>query len=87
MVAFLASSTGQYLVFLWQHAWVVVCCVAMSLVPYDTTAVAQGSTDNSDESMNGQGRTQHRGPIVVELANRLGSTGEKPARRFYQWAP
>ena len=59
----------------------------MSLVPYNASEVAQGSTDNSDESMNGQGRAQRRGPIVVEPADRLGPTDKDPARRFYQWAP
>lgn len=55
----------------------------MSLVPYDATEVAQGSKDKSDESMNGQGSSQRRGPIVVKPADRLGSTDEEPAQRFY----
>ena len=59
----------------------------MSLVPYNATEVAQGSTDNSDESMNGQGRAPRGGPIVVGPDDRLGPTDEEPARRFYQWAP
>ena len=59
----------------------------MSLVPYNATEVAQGSTDNSDESMNGQGRAPRSGPIVVEPDDRLGSKDAEPARRFYQWAP
>lgn len=59
----------------------------MSLVPYNATEVAQGSTDNSDESMNGQGRAPRCGPVVVEPDDRLGPTDEEPARRFYQWAP
>ena len=75
---------GQCSVFLWQQAWVIVYCVAMSLVPSNTTEVAQGSTDNSDESMNGQGRPPRRGPIVVEPDDRLGPMDEEPARRFYQ---
>ena len=59
----------------------------MSSVPYNATEVAQGSTDNSDESMNGQGRAPCRGPIVVEPDDHLGLADEEPARRFYQWAP
>ena len=55
----------------------------MSLVPYNATEVAQGSTDNSDESMNGQGRAPRCGPIVVEPNDRLGPTDEELARRFY----
>ena len=86
-LVFLAGSTGRCSVFLWQHAWVVVYCVAISLVPYDATEVAQGSTNNSDESMNGQGKAPRRGPIVVEPDDRLGPTDEEPARRSYQWAP
>ena len=81
-LVFFASSIGQCIVFLWQHAWVVVYYVAMSLVHYDATEVPQGSMDNSDESMNEQGRAQCRGPIVVEPTNRLGPTDEEPARRF-----
>ena len=86
-LAFLTGSTGQCSVFLWQQAWVVVYCVAMSFVPYNATEVAQGSTDNSDESMNGQGRAPRCGPIVVEPDDRLGPMDEEPARHYYQLAP
>ena len=86
-LSFLAGSTCQCSVFLWQQAWVVVYCVAMSLVPYNTTEVAQGSTNNSDEIVNGQSRAPRRGSIMVEPDDRLGPTDEEPAHRFYQWAP
>ena len=86
-LVFLAGSTGHCSVFDWQQAWVVVYYIAISLVPYNATEVAQGPSDNSNESINGRVRAPRRGPIVVEPDDHLGPTDEEPARRFYQWAP